>query len=1480
MSRDTPFGTLPKAVCHKPTGRRSFIPSSLGSGLALAYLLVHTTAFALSVPITIKESAGFSSTNWPTTVVVPLPYGQYTNTTSFAIRTATGTLVPAQFSVLNRWAGRDNSVRHVAVQFQSSVAAYTSAGTGTNLYFFKDDGPGSFSSPLSVTQDAHTLTVHTGPLRFTINKNNFNLLDGVWLDSDSNGVFAASERMLNNSTNQGAILVDWMGTTKRDAGRTNIFVEVEESGPVRAVIKISSPTHFVSTNDHTHGFAVRIYAYAGQPIVKIDYQLQNAALNTDLSWPLYFDSLQLEFGLAVSNSPAVALGLGTNGVWQASATQAAALRQTFHTTGHVFGASASPEQTIGASDGWLAVHKDNKGVAVFLRNFWQTWPNGIAYTNDGTLNVELFPEWSCQYFATNNIGQKIFTPTGWYWLEDMQATFKEVVLHFQSSPFSTNELSRFAAHLEHPPVPVLPLDWYRTTHATLDLEGLVPPGTPADSDTSRLPSFSSFDGLTDGNYRFGWDNYFVDEPIRKFGTATTGGWPQSPGSVFLAVGNPAYYHDAERKALAELNMRPHWLPDYNHDRDFERMRLTTAPYSGQSWRRFDGHGTPWLAAPYMEGTALDACPRDDQHGWYQPMRDWYHFTANLWARDWYEFIDQFRYTSLLRTHPYDDLSGRGRGHSLAHALAAYRATGNPVILDHFATEIRALRATQFQHGGRYDADKDGAPAGASWQAGYVGRAVLDYMNEIQGARPREWAEAFSFIAGLIDWNKNHANFSYYLNAFTATNTPSSSTGLIMVDLQSWYALATGDSNAMRQTMLYVTNGLFGGETPAGDFSQWTGQYEARQWAALTNAVASGRAFSNPPAISTFSATAQTGRVTFNWRGMPNGRQYFLYWSEKEISLTHTLNTNVLNWWAAETTLTNVTTTGGENLSLSVTSSIPSGTPISACIFYLDANSNSSAKTEIAQPPSAAFAGGPLRGAAPLVVNFTNQTLRPITSARWAFGDGTFSTATNPSPTYATAGDYTVSLTVSNAAGSSTLVRTQYVHVVLAGMPIADFSWSTNRGPAPLTVQFTNLTIGAILTHSWNFGDGSTSTQAHPSHVFSTAGIFTVTLIATTSTGSDTCRIVNAIEALPPPPVADFSAFPRSGGHPLSVQFTNLTTGIATNWSWIFGDGQTSTSPHPLHAYASTGTYSVALTATGSGGTHTETKNAYILVLPEQGDDYRITATSDDAQEYNSSMNLSETFIYLGYSREMYSGFRFTGITLPRSSLVSRAYIQFTDNSGRTDPALALIRAQTSASASPFSTHANDISSRPLTDAAVSWNMPPFAYIGQTENERTPDLSALVREVVSSSSSWTNGAPIAFIFSSTGNYGEQGMRHIWTHENAIAQNAPERVARLHIEYQTNVNFAPFKLTAIPLANSVLLRWTDPARCGLPGWHALLRADTNQYPASTTAGVWVARTTNRHFLETNLAPHQIRHYSLWLSPDGTNWLDPVTTRPSPQ
>jgi PKD repeat protein len=96
-------------------------------------------------------------------------------------------------------------------------------------------------------------------------------------------------------------------------------------------------------------------------------------------------------------------------------------------------------------------------------------------------------------------------------------------------------------------------------------------------------------------------------------------------------------------------------------------------------------------------------------------------------------------------------------------------------------------------------------------------------------------------------------------------------------------------------------------------------------------------------------------------------------------------------------------------------------------------------------------------------------------------------------------------------------------------------------------------------------------------------------------GAGRINAYNAVNTGPTPPVANFSGSPTSGVVPLTVNFTDLSTGSITSWAWTFGDGGTSTAQNPSHQYTSTGSYTVSLTVTGPGGSDGETKTDYITV---------------------------------------------------------------------------------------------------------------------------------------------------------------------------------------------------------------------------------------------------------------------------------------------
>lgn len=191
-------------------------------------------------------------------------------------------------------------------------------------------------------------------------------------------------------------------------------------------------------------------------------------------------------------------------------------------------------------------------------------------------------------------------------------------------------------------------------------------------------------------------------------------------------------------------------------------------------------------------------------------------------------------------------------------------------------------------------------------------------------------------------------------------------------------------------------------------------------------------------------------------------------------------------------------------------------------------------------------------------------------------------------------------------------------VAVVGMPVsaayvAGFSGTPTAGPAPLTVQFTDLSSGAPTSWYWDLGDRATDTTQNPSHTYTVPGVYSVRLTVTGGGFSDSNVQIGYItvevpttattettpvptKTTPVPIKAGFSGSPTKGTAPLTVTFTESSTGSPTSWLWDFGDGSSSklTDP-PQHKYSVPGTYTVSLTVTGPGGTNVLKLENYVTV---------------------------------------------------------------------------------------------------------------------------------------------------------------------------------------------------------------------------------------------------------------------------------------------
>lgn len=208
-------------------------------------------------------------------------------------------------------------------------------------------------------------------------------------------------------------------------------------------------------------------------------------------------------------------------------------------------------------------------------------------------------------------------------------------------------------------------------------------------------------------------------------------------------------------------------------------------------------------------------------------------------------------------------------------------------------------------------------------------------------------------------------------------------------------------------------------------------------------------------------------------------------------------------------------------------------------------------------------------------------------------------------------DWSAQLTF-NGPGNQTVTATAYytdqqlqetcvsTHVdLIINSPISDFTFTEYCDGTAIPFTDASIPFGSstVTDWSWDFGDGNTSVQQSPSHLYSSAGTYTVELEITASDG---CSVISSQNVtVYENPLADYAFNEACEGD--VTNFTDASTiGIGTinSWSWIFDDGNTSTVQNPTNSYTTLGVYDVDLTVTTTDGcTHTTTQQVGMYPLP-------------------------------------------------------------------------------------------------------------------------------------------------------------------------------------------------------------------------------------------------------------------------------------------
>ena len=251
---------------------------------------------------------------------------------------------------------------------------------------------------------------------------------------------------------------------------------------------------------------------------------------------------------------------------------------------------------------------------------------------------------------------------------------------------------------------------------------------------------------------------------------------------------------------------------------------------------------------------------------------------------------------------------------------------------------------------------------------------------------------------------------------------------------------------------------------------------------------------------------------------------------------------------------------------------------------------------VEEAPKAFFTASSLGKCSPdLTVTFDNLSTNAVKYS-WDFGDGSAPEITSSktvSHTYTSLGFFKVTLTAFNNSNcSNTYILPDSIVI---GPPIAKITNVPEQACAPVGINpAAEISSNNINSYQWNFGDGTIKTEKSPSHNYTVAGNYTITVSATTNDGcsvTDTTTIAVGNHS-----TLAFTANPRNVCAIDSVYFTNQSQPENALFTWYFGDGGTSQKSSPVYTYNDTGWFQVKLVANNNGcldSIYSEEKYIYI-----------------------------------------------------------------------------------------------------------------------------------------------------------------------------------------------------------------------------------------------------------------------------------------------
>ena len=755
---------------------------------------------AINHKIVVKEVEGVGAATYPVTCSIPLIYGDFQNTSTLNVTDSVGTVIPADFEILNRHYAKDNSIRHVLAHFNATTSA-----SGNSDYFIKDDNAAipAHVDPVSIVDNANSTVVTFKGGSYTFDKVNDTI-------ATPHGQIVPSMLAYNRDT----------GLTELQPSLSNpdISYQVEYSGPTYSIIKVSAPATFVNGTTHRHGWAVRFYFYGDNSFVKMDFQIHNAP-KIPRGDTLYFDEFHIAIGSGVAQA--------ANSV------------------------SALELVTQSSHLDILGNLKCGGGISVCMRDFPHRFPNQLSVDTSGDISLSMYPTGGKKFCYDFQNGFTYNDASTHYWLDDMGACVKEMlIIHEDVSQASLTNISKT---FQHPPVAIIDISAFYNSSVTTSMDGSIPESIRSNETNVRVPVYSvlggnvpanAFDHTDNTKYRFG-NARFACDGSRLLATGGTGNAPTG-GFKSIMSGDPADFYLDLAQTMNEINGRMVHMPGFNYVADQPTLHLNISPASngGHSWRQFlnnqhpefsthgPGFGQDFLENPMLPNTSEHGHARDWEHFWMYRLADTYTLTGNKWLKDFWEFMSEFMNHFVLQSENSPEGRTRSHGHAIYATCSAYKFTGNVALLNSIPTTFIAttmnplLHPTNKTHFSRGDGklmteagDQQSIPYyDSAFQMGFLLRALIDLDNELAADDPL----LSSIIQTQIEYCYTTVNYAGYsdLSVDSSYSYRSGNNGYQLVCSMVWGAKKYNKPAYIEQLAQYrlgssgaYGSGIFGGHGP-------------------------------------------------------------------------------------------------------------------------------------------------------------------------------------------------------------------------------------------------------------------------------------------------------------------------------------------------------------------------------------------------------------------------------------------------------------------------------------------------------------------------------------------------------------------------------------------------------------------------------------------------------------------------------------------